>query len=85
MARCVFAFIVLSLKKLQRMSPAISIPCPNCQTPIPVDNRQLVLGVQFTCSKCQSVIGLSQESNSIVKNTMEKFEHLKNNIREKGK
>jgi hypothetical protein len=35
------------------------------------------MGVQFICSNCNAAIGLADESKSIVKETLEKFEELK--------
>jgi transcription initiation factor IIE alpha subunit len=54
-----------------------SIPCPVCQTKIPFDTKQLLLGVQFVCPNCQAAIGLAEESKPLVQQTMEKFEAVK--------
>ncbi len=54
-----------------------SIPCPVCQTKTPFDTKQLLMGVKFTCPKCQAAIGLSDESKPIVQETMTKFEEIK--------
>ncbi len=59
------------------MNKEQTIPCPVCQTKIPFDTKQLLLGVQFVCSNCQASIGLADESKPIVKETMEKFEAVK--------
>ena len=67
------------------MSTAISIPCPNCQTQIPADSNQLLLGVQFSCPNCQSTVGLSKESKPIVEETMKKFNELKNKVNKEEK
>lgn len=54
-----------------------SIPCPVCNTKIPFDTKQLLLGVKFVCPNCNAAIGLADESKPIVKETMEKFEAIK--------
>ncbi len=54
-----------------------SIPCPVCNTKIPFDTKQLLLGVKFVCSNCQAAIGLADESKPIVQETIEKFEEIK--------
>jgi transcription initiation factor IIE alpha subunit len=54
-----------------------SIPCPVCQTPIPFDTKLLISGVQFTCSNCQSSIGLDSGSRNVVADAMNKLEELK--------
>jgi len=54
-----------------------SIPCPTCQAKIPFDTNQLLMGVQFACPNCQSVIGLAAESKEIVQETMQKLEEIK--------
>ena len=60
------------------------IPCPVCQTNIPFDTKQLLMGVKFTCPNCQASIGLDSESKPLVEKTLEKFEDLKKNLA-KGK
>lgn len=65
------------------MSTPISIPCPTCQSQIPADSKQLVLGIQFSCPNCQSVIGLAEESKPMVKDAMEKYLKLKEEINKK--
>lgn len=60
-----------------------SIPCPVCGTKIPFDTRQLLLGVQFVCSNCQSAIGLANESKPIVEEAMEKFDKMKARLSKK--
>ncbi|OEK01339.1 hypothetical protein BFP97_07345 [Roseivirga sp. 4D4] len=57
-----------------------SIPCPVCQTKIPFDTKQLLMGVQFSCPNCQAAIGLSDQSKPLVQETMDKFEELKKNV-----
>jgi transcription initiation factor IIE alpha subunit len=57
-----------------------NIPCPTCNTKIPFDTRQLLMGVKFVCPNCQSAIGLANESKPIVQETMEKFDKLKGKI-----
>jgi transcription initiation factor IIE alpha subunit len=54
-----------------------TIPCPECGTKIPFDTKQLLMGVQFACPKCQSLIGLAQESKPLVEEAMEKLERVK--------
>jgi transcription initiation factor IIE alpha subunit len=62
------------------INPDQSIPCPVCKTKIPFDTKQLLLGVQFVCSNCQSAIGLATESKAIVQETIEKFEAVKEKV-----
>lgn len=57
-----------------------AIPCPTCQTKIPFDPQQLLMGVQFTCPGCHALIGLSTESRPLVQETMEKFNEMKSQI-----
>lgn len=54
-----------------------SIPCPVCNTKIPFDTKQLLLGIKFECPNCKAAIGLAEESKPIVKETIEKFEEIK--------
>lgn len=61
-----------------------TIPCPVCQTKIPFDTKQLLLGMQFVCSNCHAAIGLAQESKPIVEETMNKFEDIKSKLSHKG-
>jgi transcription initiation factor IIE alpha subunit len=58
-----------------------SISCPNCQNKIPFDVRQLLIGIKFTCSVCNTQIGIAAESSSIVEETLNKFEELKSHIK----
>ncbi len=60
-----------------------SIPCPVCETKIPFDTKQLIMGAKFVCSNCQAAIGLADESKPIVKETMEKFEAVKGKFAKK--
>lgn len=59
-----------------------TIPCPEqeCRTPIPFNTYQLLLGVQFACPSCGSLIGLAVESKELVQETMQKFEDIKGKI-----
>lgn len=57
-----------------------SIPCPTCQTKIPFDPQQLLMGVQFACPGCHALIGLPAESRPVVEETMNKFEDMKSNL-----
>ena len=61
-----------------------SVPCPVCNTKIPFDTKQLLMGIQFVCPNCQAAIGLSTESKDVVENTMTKLQMLKGTI-EAGK
>ena len=53
------------------------IPCPVCSTKIPFDVHQLMKGVQFACPQCNAVIGLGNESKSLVETAMQKLEEAK--------
>ena len=59
------------------INPEQSIPCPVCSTKIPFDTKQLLMGVKFVCPNCQAAIGLAEERKPIVKETLEKFEAIK--------
>lgn len=60
-----------------------TLPCPVCNTKIPFDAKQLLMGVQFTCSNCQATIGLANESKPIVESALHKFEQVKGQISNK--
>lgn len=62
------------------MNQVQSIPCPDCQTPIPFDINLLIQGSQFTCPRCKASIGIAQESLSQVKNAKEKFDEMKSTV-----
>ena len=61
------------------------IPCPVCNTKIPFDTKQLLLGVQFVCPNCMAAIGLATESKEIVEDTMMKLEDLKQKVSKEKK
>jgi hypothetical protein len=60
----------------------VDIPCPLCQTKIPVDTMALLTGTKFTCPNpsCDASVGLAAESKNVVKDTMEKFEEVKKGV-----
>jgi transcription initiation factor IIE alpha subunit len=60
-----------------------TIPCPVCETKIPFDTKQLLLGVQFSCPNCQAAIGLAEQSKPAVQETMDKFDELKEKMGKK--
>nr|WP_322623462.1 hypothetical protein [uncultured Flavobacterium sp.] len=54
------------------------IKCPECGTgEILFDTKQMLSGVQFSCTHCQATIGIAQESRAVVHDTMEKLESVK--------
>ncbi|MEL6631543.1 MAG: hypothetical protein AAFQ83_08750 [Bacteroidota bacterium] len=57
-----------------------SMPCPVCKNPILFDTYMLLQGIQFTCTKCNTSIGLAAESRGIVSNTMEKLEEVRKEV-----
>jgi hypothetical protein len=59
------------------MSVQLSIPCPECTTPILLTPQLLLQGIQFSCSKCNAAIGLSNESKHVVQDSLEKFDKIK--------
>jgi len=61
-----------------------TIPCPVCQTKIPFDTKQLLMGIQFVCPNCQAAIGLAEQSKPIVEETMNKFDDLKEKLSKKS-
>lgn len=62
------------------MSNLLSIPCPDCKTPIQFSTYSMLSGMKFNCPNCQLSIGLASESKPMVQSTMEKFEKLKEEI-----
>ena len=58
------------------------LPCPVCQTDIPFNTEQLLLGHQFRCPNpaCEASIGLAAESKDAVSQTIEKFNDIKSKI-----
>lgn len=53
------------------------IPCPVCQTKIPVKIEELMQGIQFACPTCSSSIGIAPKSMPVVKDTMCKLDEIK--------
>ena len=55
------------------------IPCQVCNTPVPFDTHQFLLGVSFSCPNpdCDASYGLPTDSRGIVKETMDQLEQLK--------
>lgn len=62
-----------------------SIPCPVCQTKIPFDTEQLIMGVQYSCPNCQAVIGIVPEPKLNVEKIMDEFESLMGDLKSKRK
>lgn len=58
-----------------------TIPCPVCKIPIPFNVHSLLAGVSFSCPKCLASVGLTQESKSIVGQTVDRLERIKQNKR----
>lgn len=56
------------------------IPCPVCNTSIPIELNKLLAGLQFVCPNCKAAIGLANESKEIVENTMSKLKKIKDNL-----
>lgn len=44
-----------------------TISCPNCHTPVTLELTQLLMGTKFSCPQCQSLLGLSSDSQATVK------------------
>lgn len=44
-----------------------SIACPNCKAPVTLELTQLLKGTKFSCTQCQSLIGLATDSRAAVK------------------
>lgn len=55
-----------------------NIPCPDCGESIPIDSGLLLQGHEFTCPGCLVSISLAAESKGIVKESLHKFNNLKN-------
>lgn len=63
------------MKNQQKMT------CPSCQQgEIIYDTYALLQGVKFSCPVCHAQVGLAQESHQQVQETMQKFEHMKQNL-----
>ena len=59
-----------------------AIPCPTCaeqgkENKIHFETSRLLLGEQFTCSECQSQIGLAPESRPKVEEAMDEVDRFK--------
>jgi transcription initiation factor IIE alpha subunit len=59
------------------MNSEQQIPCPVCKTKIHFDAKQLLLGIQFSCSNCLASIGLAKESKEEVKGALDKLKELR--------
>jgi len=57
-----------------------TIPCPVCETKIPFNPQQLLMGAQFVCPNCQAAIGIAQESKDLMKESMDKFDGLRKDV-----
>ena len=57
-----------------------AIPCPDCKSSIVISPSLLIMGNSFTCPnpECLVRISLNENSTSIFKDAMDKFNHLKN-------
>lgn len=53
------------------------INCPECNEEIIINTQQLLQGVKFTCFNCHLIIGLAQESRSVVSQAMNHFSKIK--------
>ena len=64
------------------MSNVQTLPCPmpDCGADIPFNPYELLKGTQFVCPGCQASIGLAPESRGLVRESMEKFEALKEEL-----
>lgn len=58
------------------MTHQVNIPCPVCQTNIPVVVNALIGGMQFTCSNCQAMIGMEQEGRKTAEKAFKKYQEL---------
>ena len=56
-----------------------NVPCPVCNTTIPINTQALLTGAKFNCPNvdCDASIALAAESKPVVKDTIETFEELK--------
>lgn len=43
------------------MSKQQTLPCPECQTPIPFDVEAMLRGEKFQCTKCHATVGLGEK------------------------
>ncbi|WP_422359211.1 hypothetical protein [Reichenbachiella sp.] len=55
------------------------MPCQVCQTPVPFDTHQFLQGFRFSCPNvnCDASYGLPQDSQGMVKKTIDQLEKLK--------
>ena len=71
------------LTKRPIMENLLTLPCPDCQTKIPFKPEDLLRGVQLTCPNCGISMGLSQQSMDTTREAMDKFNELKQNIKDR--
>ncbi|HPF10565.1 MAG TPA: hypothetical protein PLP62_03885 [Flavobacteriaceae bacterium] len=60
------------------MATTASIPCPECNTPIPIDLKTLMEKGSATCPHCQLTLQVNNNSKGLIQETFQKFEDLKN-------
>ena len=57
-----------------------SIPCPQCQTPIPFEARALIAGQSFSCPNCTAAIGLTAGSRDVAETALDKLEAMRDQV-----
>ena len=53
------------------------INCPECNEEIIINTKQLLLGVKFSCFNCNLIVGLANESKSLVNDALNQFSKIK--------
>jgi len=53
------------------------IKCPDCNAEILINTYQLLSGAKFSCSSCNLVVGLQNESKDTVSNALAELEKIK--------
>ena len=56
-----------------------TLACPVCDNPVIIDVNLMIQGHQFSCTKCDSSFGIAGNSVGKVKETMNKFDHMRAN------
>ncbi len=59
------------------------MPCPvaGCGGQITFNTYQLLQGKKFSCPNCDATIGLSNESNDVVHDTISQFEDMRERLK----
>lgn len=53
------------------------INCPDCNEEIIINTKQLILGVKFSCYSCNLIVGLANESKTLVNDAVKQLSKIK--------